>query len=173
MLSAQARLVSMTSQMPRPANPRTGQYRQADLPKSVRMRHMATRGQPCRLPDTARAFIKTMGVGAAVTACGRAAAAKAQDYKPQDQKNLTQAAARYQDHPKENESCGSYPYFVFPKCCVPVEGERSARPAGALSVQRSPRSIAAGMPSRFKVMTASSGSIQTDPRSVSTLLGRT
>jgi hypothetical protein len=72
-----------------------------------------------------RAFIKTMGVFAAAT-CGRAAAAKAQDYKPQDQKQLTQAAARYQDHPKGNESCGACPFFVFPKSCVVVEGEISA-----------------------------------------------
>jgi hypothetical protein len=77
-----------------------------------------------------RAFIKTMGVVAAAT-CGGAAAAKAQDYKPQDykaqeQKKLTQAAARYQDQPKGNESCGSCPYFVFPKSCVVVEGEISA-----------------------------------------------
>jgi hypothetical protein len=70
-----------------------------------------------------RAFIKTMGVAAAAATCGRAAAAKAQDYKPQDQKKLTQAAARYQDHPKGNESCGSCPYFVLPKSCVLVEGE--------------------------------------------------
>jgi hypothetical protein len=73
-----------------------------------------------------RAFIKTMGVAAAAATCGRAAAAKAQDYKPQDQKKLTQAAARYQDHPKENESCGNCPYFAFPKSCVLVEGEISA-----------------------------------------------
>jgi hypothetical protein len=73
-----------------------------------------------------RAFIKTMGVVAAAATCGRAAAAKAQDYKPQDQKKLTQAAARYQDQPKGNESCGSCPYFVFPKSCVLVEGEISA-----------------------------------------------
>jgi hypothetical protein len=77
-----------------------------------------------------RAFIKTMGVVAAA-ACGRPAAAKAQDYKPQDckaqeQKKLTQAAARYQDQPNGNESCGSCPYFVFPKSCVVVEGEISA-----------------------------------------------
>jgi hypothetical protein len=75
-----------------------------------------------------RAFIKTMGVVAAAT-CGRAAAAKAQDYKPQEaqeQKKLTQAAARYQDQPKGNESCGSCPYFAFPKSCVVVEGEISA-----------------------------------------------
>ena len=72
-----------------------------------------------------RAFIKTMGVVAAAT-CGRAAAAKAQDYKPQDQKKLTQAAARYQDNPKGNESCGACPFFQFPKSCVVVEGEISA-----------------------------------------------
>jgi len=72
-----------------------------------------------------RAFIKTMGVVAAAT-CSRAAAAKAQDYKPQDQKKLTQAAARYQDHPKGNESCGSCPYFILPNRCVLVEGEISA-----------------------------------------------
>ena len=73
-----------------------------------------------------RAFIKTMGVVAGAATCGHAAAAKAQDYKPQDQKKLTQAAARYQDQPKGNESCGSCPYFVFPKSCVLVEGEISA-----------------------------------------------
>ena len=72
-----------------------------------------------------RAFIKTMGVAAAAT-CGGAAALKAQDFKPQVQKKLTQAAARYQDHPKGNESCGSCPYFVSPKSCVLVEGEISA-----------------------------------------------
>ena len=72
-----------------------------------------------------RAFIKTMGVVAAAATCGRAAAAKAQDYKPQDQKKLTQAAARYQDHPKGNEFCASCPYFVAPKGCVLVEGEIS------------------------------------------------
>ena len=72
-----------------------------------------------------RAFIKTMGVVAAAATCGGAAAAKAQDYKPQEQKKLTQAAARYQDHPKGNEGCGSCPYFVLPKSCVVVEGEIS------------------------------------------------
>jgi hypothetical protein len=72
-----------------------------------------------------RAFIKTMGVVAAAT-CGGAAAAKAQDYKPQDQKKLTQAAARYQDHPNGNQSCASCPYFVLPNTCVLVEGEISA-----------------------------------------------
>jgi hypothetical protein len=73
-----------------------------------------------------RAFIKTMGVAAATATCGHAAAAKAQDYKPQGQKKLTQAAARYQDHPKGFESCGSCPYFVLLKSCVLVEGEISA-----------------------------------------------
>jgi hypothetical protein len=72
-----------------------------------------------------RAFIKTMGGVATAVTCGRAVAARAEDYKPQDQKKLTQAAARYQDRPKENESCGSCPYFVFPKSCVLVEGEIS------------------------------------------------
>jgi hypothetical protein len=83
---------------------------------------MPTRG------SSRRAFIRTMGAVAAAT-CGRAAAAqdyKPQDYKPQDQKKLTQAAARYQDQPKGNESCGSCPYFVFPKSCVVVEGDISA-----------------------------------------------
>jgi hypothetical protein len=75
-----------------------------------------------------RAFIRRMGVVAAAATCGRAAAAEAQDYKPQEQKKLTQAAARYQDHPKGNESCGSCPYFVLPKNCVLVEGDIS--PAG-------------------------------------------
>ena len=72
-----------------------------------------------------RAFIKTMGVAAAAAACGRAASAKAQEYKPQEQKKLTQAAIGYQDHPKGNEACGTCPYFIFPKSCVVVEGEIS------------------------------------------------
>src|SRR5260370_38539446 len=85
------------------------------------------RGRTARRPprSSRRAFAKTMGIAAAATTCGRAAA-KAQDYKPQDQKKLTQAAARYQDHPKENQSCGNCPYFVFPNSCVVVEGEISA-----------------------------------------------
>ena len=72
-----------------------------------------------------RAFIKTIAAAAAAT-CGSAAAAKAEEYKPQAQKKLTQAAARYQDHPKEAESCGSCPYFTAPNGCVLVEGEISA-----------------------------------------------
>jgi hypothetical protein len=72
-----------------------------------------------------RVFIKTMGVVAAAATCSPAAPAKAQDYKPQDQKKLTQAAARYQDHPKGSESCASCPYFILPKSCVLVEGEIS------------------------------------------------
>jgi hypothetical protein len=72
-----------------------------------------------------RAFIKTMGAAAAAATCGSAASAKAQEYKPQDQKKLTQAAARYQGKPRGNESCGTCPYFVFPKSCVVVEGEIS------------------------------------------------
>ena len=71
-----------------------------------------------------RAFIKTMGVVAAAATCG-AAAAKAQEYKPQEQKKLTQAAAHYQDRPKGDQSCGTCPYFVFPKSCVAVEGDIS------------------------------------------------
>jgi hypothetical protein len=73
-----------------------------------------------------RAFIKTLGVAAAAATCGRAASsAEAQEYKPQEQKKLTQAAAHYQDHPKGNEGCGSCPYFIFPKSCVVVEGDIS------------------------------------------------
>jgi hypothetical protein len=74
-----------------------------------------------------RDFIKTMGVLTAAT-CGSAAAAKAQEYKPQEQKKLTQAAARYQDHPKGNELCATCPYFTSPNSCVLVEGQIS--PAG-------------------------------------------
>jgi hypothetical protein len=66
-----------------------------------------------------------MGVVAAAATCGRAAAATAQEYKPQDQKKLTQAAARYQDHPKGNQSCAACPYFELPKGCILVEGEIS------------------------------------------------
>ena len=75
--------------------------------------------------ESRRGFIKTMGVVAAAATYG-AAVAKAEDYKPQDQKKLTQAAARYQDHPKQNESCAGCPYFVLPGSCVLVEGEISA-----------------------------------------------
>lgn len=71
-----------------------------------------------------RAFIKTVGVVAAAATCG-AAAAKAQEYKPQEQKKLTQAAARYQGTPKGMESCGTCPYFIFPRSCAVVEGEIS------------------------------------------------
>ena len=71
-----------------------------------------------------RAFIKNMGVVAAAATCG-AAAAKAQEYKPQEQKKLTQAAAKYQDHPKGMDACGECPYFQFPKSCVLVEGDIS------------------------------------------------
>jgi hypothetical protein len=72
-----------------------------------------------------RAFIKTMGAVAAAATCGRAASSSAQEYKPQEQKKLTQMAARYQTQPKANESCGTCPYFQFPKSCVVVEGEIS------------------------------------------------
>ena len=72
-----------------------------------------------------RAFIKTMALAAT---CGGGVAAKAEDYKPQAQKKLTLAAARYQDHPQGNQSCGSCPYFASPNGCVLVEGEIS--PAG-------------------------------------------
>ena len=72
-----------------------------------------------------RAFFKTMGAVAAAATCSAAAPAKAQDYKPQDQKKLTQAAARYQDHPKGNEICATCPYFISPKSCALVEGEIS------------------------------------------------
>jgi len=71
-----------------------------------------------------RAFIKILGVAAAAT-CGSAGAARAQEYKPQEQKKLTKAAAHYQDRPKGDQSCGTCPYFVFPRSCVVVEGEVS------------------------------------------------
>jgi len=74
-----------------------------------------------------RAFITTVAAAAA-TAAGRGATAKAEDYKPQAQKMLSQAAARYQDHPQGNQSCGSCPYFASPNSCVLVEGDIS--PAG-------------------------------------------
>src|SRR5580765_7366503 len=72
-----------------------------------------------------RAFIKLMGVAAAGATCGGAASVRAQEYKPQEQKKLSQMAAHYQTMPKGNESCGTCPYFQFPKSCVVVEGEIS------------------------------------------------
>src|SRR5215469_14666357 len=74
-----------------------------------------------------RAFIKTMAVAAAAT-CGQGVAARAEDYKPQAQKKLTQAAARYQDHPRGDQACAACPYFITPNSCVAVEGTIS--PAG-------------------------------------------
>jgi hypothetical protein len=71
-----------------------------------------------------RAFFKRMG-GIAAATCGAVATAKAQEFKPQEQKKLTQAAARYQDHPQGNELCAGCPYFVQPMSCVLVEGEIS------------------------------------------------
>jgi hypothetical protein len=71
-----------------------------------------------------RAFIQTMGIAAAAASCG-GGAALAQEYKPQAQKKLSKAAARYQDRPKGTESCGTCPYFQFPKSCVVVEGDVS------------------------------------------------
>jgi hypothetical protein len=71
-----------------------------------------------------RAFIKTVAAAAAAT-CGTCVAASAEDYKPQAQKKLTQAAARYQDHPQGSQSCSSCPYFAAPNSCVVVEGEIS------------------------------------------------
>jgi hypothetical protein len=65
-------------------------------------------------------------MAAAAATGGGAVAAKAEDYKPQAQKKLTQAAARYQDHPKDNQACAACPYFVAPASCVLVEGEISA-----------------------------------------------
>ena len=72
-----------------------------------------------------RAFFKTMGTAAAAATCSAAAPANAQEYKPQEQKKLTQAAARYQDHPKGSEVCAACPYFISPKSCALVEGEIS------------------------------------------------
>jgi hypothetical protein len=71
-----------------------------------------------------RAFLKTMGAVAAA-GCALPVAAKAEEYKPQAQKKLTQAAAHYQNSPKGNEACGTCPYFQFPKSCVVVDGEIS------------------------------------------------
>jgi hypothetical protein len=67
-----------------------------------------------------------MGGAAAAATGGCVAAVKAEDYKPQAQKKLTQAAARYQDHPNESQACAACPYFVSPASCVLVEGEISA-----------------------------------------------
>jgi hypothetical protein len=71
-----------------------------------------------------RSFIKTMcGIATAIGVPG--AAAIAQEYTPQEQKKLSQAAAKYQDRPNGNDACGACPYFQFPKGCVLVEGEIS------------------------------------------------
>ena len=70
-----------------------------------------------------RGALRTLGAVAAAS-CG-GAAARAQTYHPQAQVRLTKAAAHYQDQPKDNQRCGSCPYFVLPAGCVVVEGEIS------------------------------------------------
>src|SRR5579862_9611117 len=72
-----------------------------------------------------RGFFKTVGAIAAAATCSAAAPAIAQEYKPQAQKKLTQAAARYQDHPNGSEVCAGCPYFQSPMSCVLVEGDIS------------------------------------------------
>ncbi len=62
-----------------------------------------------------RTFIKTMCVFAAAATGGPTTAADAQEYKAQEQKKLTQPAARYQDHPNGNDACGACPYFAVSK----------------------------------------------------------
>jgi hypothetical protein len=79
---------------------------------------------PRQAPLSRRAAIRTIGAVAAAT-CGLAAAAKAQEYHPQDQLKLTKAAARYQDQPKDNQLCAGCPYFISPSSCVMVEGDIS------------------------------------------------
>lgn len=70
-----------------------------------------------------RTFIQTMCYAAA--AATATTIAGAQEYKPQEQKKLTQAAAKYQNHPNGNDGCGACPYFQFPRSCVLVEGDIS------------------------------------------------
>lgn len=62
-------------------------------------------------------------VGAAAAGCALSRAARAQDYHPQSQSKITQAAAHYQGSPRGDESCGSCPYFIVPKSCVTVSGD--------------------------------------------------
>jgi hypothetical protein len=76
-------------------------------------------------PDRTRRWLLNAGAAAIAATCGRATAAKAEDYKPQEQRKLSQAAARYQDHPNGNEVCAGCPYFLSPKSCVLVEGDIS------------------------------------------------
>lgn len=61
----------------------------------------------------------------AVATCGFSAGARAQDYQPQKQVQLTKAAAHYQDQPFGDQSCGSCPYLIAPTGCVVVQGEVS------------------------------------------------
>ncbi len=78
---------------------------------------------PIAGPLSRRAAVKAIA-GAAAT-CGLAAGAGAQEWHPQEQKKLTQPAARYQDHPNGDQSCAGCPYFVGPNSCAVVEGEIS------------------------------------------------
>ena len=77
-----------------------------------------------REPLSRRGAVKAIGA-AAVATCGVAVHAKAQDYHPQAQTKISQAAAHYQDHPNNNQICAACPYFVSPNSCVMVEGDIS------------------------------------------------
>ena len=68
-----------------------------------------------------RAAVRTLGAAVAAT-CGLAVDAGAQEYHPQNQTKLTQAAAKYQDQPKDGKSCVNCPYFITPASCVVVDG---------------------------------------------------
>jgi hypothetical protein len=78
-------------------------------------------------PLSRRAAVKALGAAVAAGCC-LAGTARAQDYKPQEQKKLTKEAAHYQTQPKGDQVCAGCPYFIQPGSCVVVEGEIS--PAG-------------------------------------------
>ena len=84
-----------------------------------------------------RTAVTKIGV-AALAGCGLARQAVAQDYHPQQQSQLTKAAARYQDQPRNSESCASCPYFKVPNGCVVVQGEVSANGWCPMYTQFSP-----------------------------------
>ncbi len=80
---------------------------------------------PADMTLSRRAVLTTIGLAAA--AGGFAGVANAQpadpgDYHPQAQKQLTKAAAHYQDEPHDGKLCAACPYFIQPANCVVVEG---------------------------------------------------
>jgi hypothetical protein len=80
---------------------------------------------PANTTFSRRGLLTTIGAGAVAGGVARGAKAQQSDqpaYHPLAQKQLTKAAARYQDQPHDGKLCAACPYFIQPGSCVTVEG---------------------------------------------------